>query len=284
MGFIAKNATKKRTAPASGPLNPALGGTPWLTTGAIPIGALVRSAVFALDITGARSMGRTTRRVSAFTPTSASHLWVETSDFRTWNLILGVTQEGSVAADWSVRLETDTAGHTCAVRTTHWRTLDGALVNGDHHDLLRDELLRALALGRATEANGEAEVTATSLRQEQPFTSPPPDAFELAFSFNTALDEADARERLGLVGHPVTSGGGDSITWSLGLPANGASDFATARFQPGQVSVAARVSAAVPAHRRIAAADLKGLIMRMRVCLKSKDENVTYQGAPEWAP
>jgi hypothetical protein len=278
-----ENATKKRTAPVSGPLNSALAGTPWLTTGAIPIGALVRSAVFAVDIIGARSVGRTGRRVSALTPTSASQFWVETSDFKTWALILGVTQEGSVVADWSVRLVTDTVGRTCTIRTTQWRRLDGALVNGDQHDLLRDDLLRALALGQVTEANGEAEMTTKSLGQEQPFAGPPPDAFDLAFAFTTALNEADTRNRLGLLGHPVIGGDADSVAWSLGLPANRESDFA-ARFRPGQISVTAHVSASVPAHRRIAAADLKALIMRMHVCLKSKDENVGYQGPSEWKP
>jgi hypothetical protein len=52
MGFITKSLTKKRVAPMSAPLNGALAGTPWTTTGAIPVGALMRSAAFSLAIEG----------------------------------------------------------------------------------------------------------------------------------------------------------------------------------------------------------------------------------------
>jgi hypothetical protein len=43
-------------------------------------------------------------------------------------------------------------------------TRDDVLVNGEHHDATRGELLRALALAKQTEAAGETDVSAASLR------------------------------------------------------------------------------------------------------------------------
>src|SRR5580692_641606 len=146
MGFVAKAATKKRVQPMSGPVNAALTGTPWLTTGGIPVGALIRSAVFGLDLTGARSSnarGRQSALASLFAPASSSHLWVETNDFKSWDFVLGADDgRENIAADWVVKLKMDNT--TVTVGTSRWLTRDDVLVHGSHHDALREELLRAL--------------------------------------------------------------------------------------------------------------------------------------------
>ncbi len=76
MGLIAKQQTKKRVAPVSRPVNVALVGTPWLTTGAIPTGALNRSSVFALNLGGVQSY----ETILSFG--TISELRAETDDFK----------------------------------------------------------------------------------------------------------------------------------------------------------------------------------------------------------
>jgi hypothetical protein len=283
VGLLAKSATKKRVAPSSGPVNTSLSGTPWLTTGAIPAGALVRSAVFALDLTGARS-SQSRGRTSSFAPTSASQLWVESFDFRTWRFILGVARvpEG-IAADWLVEL-TINDDQSATVATTSWLTKDDELVHGAHHDALRTELLRALALGQMTDAGGEADVTATSLNLVQPFERPGPDAFELVCSYETSLAKSDARDRIRLMGHPVIKDATTGVRHGLGLPKYFKNDFVDLTLRPGVVALSARVSSDTATSRRMSSADLRAYVKRLHFLLKNKDENVQYQGPAEWSP
>ena len=193
MGLIAKSQTKKRVAPQSGPMNSALAGAPWLTTGAIPTAALVRSAAFALNLTGTTSSSTRGRQnalaAALFSPLTSfsSKLWVETTDFKSWDVALGmVTAGGGVATDWLVNLRID--GSTATVVTTKWLAKDDVLVNASHHDALRQELLRALALAEQTDSDSEAEVGVASLKLSQPFGAAPPSATEFAFAIVTTLD------------------------------------------------------------------------------------------------
>jgi hypothetical protein len=219
MGLIAKAATKKRVQPMSGPVNDALVGSPWLTKGAIPTGALIRSSVFALNLTGVYSSnirGRQSALASLLTPTTSSHLWVETNDFKSWDFVLGINNgRDQIAADWMVRISID--NNTATVRTTRWLTKDGVLVHGSHHDALREELLRAVALGRQTDGGSEADVSATSLTIRQPFQSAAPGPIDLDFSITTALDETASRKLLDLIGYRVLDAPPAVIRWGLGL-------------------------------------------------------------------
>jgi hypothetical protein len=283
VGFIAKSQTKKRVAVVSGPVNEALAGTPWLTTAAIPTGALIRSSVFALDLTGVRS--NTARgSTSIFTPTYTAQLWVETNDFKKWVFVLGVGNgAGGIAADWVVELAIGD-DRSVSIGTSRWLTKDGALVHGDHHDALRTELLRAVGVGQLTEENGEAEVTASSLKIAQQFETPARGPEQSTFSYSTTLDLAAISERLQQAGLPVTSSSPESITWALGLPKHNSFDYATATLSGGSVSVDANVGSQSETARRMAHSDLRYLIERIRLCLRSKDPTAEFHGPEELAP
>jgi len=288
LGLLAKNATKKRVGPLSGPLNSALGGSPWLTTGAIPSAALVRSAAFALNLAGTTSNSLRGRRnaiaaalVSPLTSAS-SKLWVETTDFKTWEFALGMPAAGDAAAfDWVVKLAID--GSTATVATVNWLTKEDALVNAEHHDALRNELLRALALGELTDAAGEAEVSAASLAHAQPFAGAPPQPFDLSFAVVTSLDEAASRQCLGQLGRRVVSDSPAGIRWGLGLPRNDRTDHVTFTFGPGRLDGTAQVGSAAPGERRIAAYALRSFIDRVLFLIKhAGDEAATYEGPADW--
>lgn len=286
MGFVAKAATKKRVQPMSGPVNSALGGSPWLTTGAISAGALVRSAVFALDLTGARSSslrGRQAVLASLVAPTASSKLWVETDDFKSWDLVLGINNGlDGVAADWVLKLRINDT--TATVSTSKWLTKDDALVHGEHHDAVRSELLRALALGKPTEPEGEADVSAASLKYRQPFREPASAPLGFAFSIMTVLDESASRQRLELSGYRVLRKSPEAIRWGLGLPKNEATDYLEVRSHPGVLSAAAHVGSAQGGDRRIAAHALREFIKRALFLIRVKDHGATYEGPEEWRP
>lgn len=286
MGFVAKAATRKRVQPMSGPVNSALAGSPWLTTGAIPTGALVRSAVFALDLTGARSSslrGRQTALASLVAPTASSHLWVETDDFKSWDFVLGINNgRDGVAADWVVKLSINDA--TATVSTSRWLTKDDGLVHGEQHDAVRNELLRALALGQPTEPEGEADVSAASLKRSQPFREPAPAPAGFAFSIVTVLDEPTSRERLELSGYRILRRSPEAIRWGLGLPKNEATDYVEIRFHYGVLSAVAYVGSAHGGDRRIAARSLRQFIERALFLIRKKDQGATYKGPEDWRP
>jgi hypothetical protein len=286
MGFVAKATTKKRVLPTSGPLNDALTGSPWLTTGAIPVGALVRSAVFALDLTGARSSsvrGRQGALTSLLAPTASSHLWVETDDFKSWDFVLGMNNgRDEVAADWVVKLSISDA--TATVSTSRWLTRDDALVHGEHHDAVRNELLRALALGQSAEPAGEADVSAASLSCSQRFREPAPPAVGFSFSLMTALDGPASREQLEYSGYRVLGRTRDDIRWGLGMPKNAATDYVEISFHPGVLSATAQVASARGSDRRIAACALRQFIDRALFLIRIKDQDATYKGPEDWRP
>lgn len=286
MGFIAKAATKKRVQPMSGPVNNALLGTPWLTTGAIPTGALVRSSVFALDLTGARSSnfrGRRSALVSLVAPSSSSHLWVETNDFKTWDFVLGADDgRENIAADWTVALSV--GAEQAGVATRRYLTRDDALVHGEHHDALRDELLRTIALGQQAEDGSEADITATSLRIGLMFQTPAPAPLNATFSIVTALDEATSRKRLGFIGHRVVHDSPTGIQWGLGLAKNQDSDSVSISFGPGELRGTAQVTSWGSGERRIAVHALRKFVARALFLVRGADDQAAYKGPQELQP
>ena len=286
MGFIAKAATKKRVQPMSGPVNDALLGTPWLTTGAIPTGALVRSSVFALDLTGARSSnfrGRRSALASLVAPTSSSHLWVETNDFKSWDFVLGADDgRENIAADWSLQLRMGADG--AVVVTRKYLTRDDVLVHAEHHDALREELLRAIALGRQSEDGSEADITNASLGIGPSFKTPAPAPLNATFSILTALDEATSRQRLGLIGHRVVRDSPTGIQWGLGLAQNEASDYVSVSFGPGELRGTAQVTSWGSGERRIAVHALRMFVNRALFLIQKADDQAAYKGPEELQP
>jgi hypothetical protein len=286
MGLIAKSATKKRVQPMSGPVNGALGGTPWLTNGGIPAGALIRSAVLALDLTGTRSSslrGRQHVLASLVVPAFASHLWVETNDFRTWEFVLGIDNgREAIAADWVIRLSV--TPDTATVQTLRWLTKDDALVHGPQHDALRQELLRGLATGEQAEARGEDELGAASFKVALPFPAPPPEPGSVAFSLVTPLDEGTVRKRLALLGYRVLDDSPSGLRWGLGLPQYQEADHVAITFGAGALAGVASLGSLAGPGRRIAVQALRNFIDRALFLIRQADESVSYEGPGEWKP
>jgi hypothetical protein len=286
MGFIAKAATKKRVQPVEGALNEALRGTPWLTTGGIPTGAIVRSVVLSLDLTGARSSsfrGRRPALAGLVAPTSASHLWVETNDFKGWDFILGGNDgRDGIAADWAVHLKI--ADATATVGTSRYHTSDDVLVHGEHHDALRDQLLLAVAQGKLNDANAEDDISTTSLRTPQSFSAPAPEPFDVSFTIATSLDTSSIQKQCRLTGYRVLSAAPDSVSWGLGLPKNQAADFVVLGLASGGLRGIAQVRSDGAAGRRIAAWSLRKFIKRTHFLIRKLDENASYDGPEEFKP
>lgn len=283
MGFIAKNATRKRVMPASGPLNGSLSGMPWTTTGAIPAGALVRSAVFAVGIDGVKTTSASA--IGTFTPTYQAQVWLSSADSRSWRMVLGIPAgQRAITADWVVELVLDTQGRTATVVTSQYRAADGALMHADEHDKLRAELLRSLSLGVQSDADAEARITAMSLPAEQPFDEQPPEPFDIDFDISTSLDETAVRDRLRLVGHRVKEDTERSIRWGLGLPSDQDANEVTIILGEKMLRGHARVAGRTGPARRIAAADLRSFIERAVFWIKRQDAEATFRGPRKWAP
>ena len=283
MGLIAKSATKKRVAPARGPINETLIGAPWTTTGAIPTGALVRSALFSIPLGGVTSTNSS--RMGALTLKTTAHAWLESTDFRTWQIILGVSSlQKTITADWLVKLLLDVKEQTATVVTTQYRTLEGALLHPELHDAVRRELLRAISLGSQTDAEAEERVTSVSLQADQPFGKEPPGPSEVRFEISTTLEEHVLRERLRLLGHRVRETGADSIRWGLGLPADQDANEVTITLGDKVLQGYGRVAGASDLARRVATTDLRSFISRALFLVKSVDAEAAFQGPSEWAP
>lgn len=282
MGFIAKSTTNKRVAPASAPLNAALSGDPWLTTGAIPTGAIVRSVAFTLGTRGLASTSAAS--VGLLTPQTQSSFWVTSSGSSSWTLYLGVQVHNNISPDWQVDLKINKGSQTAAVATPRYRTLDDALANGTTHDKLRDELLRALSLGQAPDNQAEFNVSAASLQEEQEFYQAPPERFRLSFGIATALDQQAIRERLGTLGHRVIETTPATIRWGLGLPAQQAANHVSASLRGPGVAFDATIASEQPSGRRIAAQALAEFIKQTMFRIKRMDAGAVYQGPREWAP
>jgi hypothetical protein len=209
---------------------------------------------------------------------------VETQDFKTWNFILGVTKvPDGIAADWLVTMKIND-DQSVTVSTPQYLTKDGVLVHGEHHDALRAELLRALALGQLTDADSEAQMSAASLKIRQNFESAGPDRSSVSFRYSTSLSSEEARGRLRIVGMRVLQATPESFRWGLGLPKDSGENYATATIAPGTIEVEAQIEAETAVSRRMAASDLRFLTARIRLCLRTKDEAAQYHGPSEFAP
>jgi hypothetical protein len=270
-------------APVVGPLNEALHGGPWLTTGAVPTGALVRSAAFGMSIDGLASTNAAS--VGVFTPHFQANVWVRSSDFLDWDVMIGIsTDKGDLTPDWHVEVAIDPDEKSVVVATPRARTLEDKLVHGKEHDRLRDDLLRALALAVPAPATAEAEVSAKSLQTEVPFRGPAPDPREVSFQISTSLGADAARERLNLLGHRVLENGTNAMRWGLGLPnASGCNQIAF-EFRPGRLDGTASISDPSPVGRRFASTDLRSFIGRALFLIKASDDAAGYEGPEEWAP
>jgi hypothetical protein len=282
MGLLAKSTTKKRVQPAQGPLNEALQERePWAVDGGIPAGGLIRSVVFGIDLTGARSTSARGYGAS-FGPSRASQLWVRLKTSRTWSFVLGMEgTQGAVAKDWEVDLAI--APTEVGVATAGYVTRDDALVNGDHHDALRNELLRALGQGRAFDGDrGESDVSSASLAQPLVFTTPPTSETAVGFKLVCSLDEATAWEHLRLLGYrvlPATQGG---RRWGLGLPTNDDHDDVALDWTAVGLEGSARIGSQASGERRIAEAGLHAFISRAIFLLGRGGDQVTFEGDPQW--
>ena len=285
MGFLAKSATKKRIQPIAGPLNPALiSSGPWTTNGGVPTGALIRSAVLAVDLTGARSnsLRGTTSKLAAPFVGRASNLWVQMWQPREWNFILGINNgTGNIAADWSVKLQiTDSAAQ---VSTPNYLTKDDVLVHGEQHDALRSELLRALSLGTIDDPGSETELGQASLGAPQEFASPTPAPAKIEFSLRTGLAPEAVWPHLNLVGHRLLERNEQHATWGLGLPSNDGIDRASLHVEPGLLKGSAVIGSEGAFGRRVAKAGLLAFVGRALFLLGREDPDVRYEGPEEWA-
>jgi hypothetical protein len=71
--------------------------------------------------------------------------------------VLGINNgRDGETADWVVKLRID--GTTATVSISRWLIKDNVLVHGEHHDAVRNELLRALALGQSAEPARRLEI------------------------------------------------------------------------------------------------------------------------------
>jgi hypothetical protein len=286
MGFIAKSATKKRTQPLSAPLNPALVNEgPWTTNGGIPAGGLVRSAVIAVDITGARSTsmrGRTTAVAAVVAPSSVSHLWVQMTGPREWSFVLGVKNvRGGISADWAVDLRI--VDREIRVSTTHYLTHDDVLVHGDQHDALRNGLVRALSLGEQVDAGAEDALSTGSLTRPLSLGREAPAPTTVAFRFDTAHNPAECWQRLRLLGYRELPHDEQCGRWGLGLPANDNVDHVSLAIGPGSAVGDGRIGSEGKLDRRSAEAGLRSFIERTRFLLGRDDPDLRYDGPSEWS-
>lgn len=286
MGLLAKAATKKRIQPQTGALSPSLlSRGPWTTNGGVPAGGLVRSAVLALDITGARSTsirGRTSALAMALAPSAGSQLWVEKIASQQWSFVLGINNgKGGIAADWSLTLRIADTG--VEVATGHYLTEDGALVHGDLHDALRNELLGALALGERPEPDGEELLSSQSLARALTPAVAPPSPAEVDFQIHTALDIDQCWRQLALLGHRELGRNREGGTWGVGLPANDSVDQATLEVGTGVLGGRGRIGSDGTPARRVAEAGLGSFIERSLFLLGREDPSLRYVGPAEWA-
>ena len=286
MGLLAKAATKKRIQPQAEALSPSLlSHGPWATNGGVPVGGLVRSAVLALDITGARSTsirGRTSSLAMAFAPSAGSQLWVTMVSAREWSFVLGIHNgQGGIAADWSLTLRiTDSSAE---VATGHYLTHDGALVHGDLHDALRAWLLSALAQGERPDPHNEEALSSQSLARTLTPAGAQPSAAQVDFQIHTRLDTDGCWRALSLMGHRELGRSEEAGSWGLGLPENDDMDRVTLEIKPGLVAGRGRIGSDGNLARRVAVAGLRSFIERALFLLGREDPGVQYVGPPEWA-
>jgi hypothetical protein len=284
MGLLAKSATKRRVLPATGPINDALRAMPqpWRTNAAIPVGAIVRATAGGVGLADARS---TTARGTTSTLASSllslqSQLWIRAITPTHWKLTLGVTgPTGEIATDWTVELTIQ--DDSAEIATSAYTTSDGTLVNGDLHDHLRMNLLRAVGLAEAP-LEVESNLSRESLTHPLTFTAAPTDPMELEFGIRTRLGEAESLQALTGMGFRRPKG--SENRWAIGLPAYDATDFVAMEVETGRLRLHAQIrSEAIPG-RRVAARGLSAFISRSVFLLRRVDDSAQYEGPPDWRP
>lgn len=284
MGFIERGKTRKRVLPSTGPLAPSMVGEQWALNGGIAGGAVARAAAFALALKGMRSSphrGAVTEifGMAVLFDHQATRLWVEAPTLERWRFTLGVpAEDGRIEPDWTVELNVD-RGRSVSVMTTSMTVDDDALRHGDEHDRLREGLVDGFGSGRWSDDRA-SEVSARSLAVSQPFVSPPPEPFELAFGFTADLTDTEFRGRLAKVGFRLLEDESGLLRFGLGL--SNEEDHVAVRIVPGRLHMTAQVTSKSGASRRIASASLRQFIERVKALLFVSDQSSTYLGPTEW--
>jgi hypothetical protein len=199
-----------------------------------------------------------------------------------WSFTLGVNNGGNaIAADWAVQLRlTDS---TAQVSTTHYLTKDDVLVHGEQHDVLRNEILRALSLGKMEDPECETELAHASLGRRQEFARPARAPVTVDFALRTKLEPQSAWARLNLVGHRLLQRDERQGVWGLGLPAYDDTDRVSIHVGPDRLTGRAVIASEPTLARRAAEAGLLSFIARARFLLGREDPDLHYEGPDEWA-
>lgn len=283
MGMLDKLETKRRTQPATGPVNANLPMTPWLVGTAIPLASLLRDVVFKHGMAG---MSSQIRRGSApalatlfFEPSRPTRMRVESKDFKVWEFALGAKTIKGWAYDWELRLTIQDGQAT--VETLRWLTTDGKLAKGDFHDTFRQELLNAVATGAVEGLDAEANVSAASLALPILFAAPAVERAEVPFEFVTSLARDQLVKRMTTLGFRLRLDG-DEMRWSLGLPADDQRDFAVAKVGPNGVKGVAHITSTDPASRRVAEQGLRVFLDLGSTLIRLDDEQVRVVAPDEW--
>ena len=249
VGILAKSATKKRTVATAGPLNAALIKGPWVVNGGVLRAALIRSAVLAVDLVGARSSSNR-GRTSVFAPSYTSQFWVPMVALRHWRTSASTTAR--VGSPRTGQSTSRSADDDVAVTTPTYLTKDGALMHGEQRRV-KIALLHALALGEQSPAKDEIELSAQSLTRVLTFDEAAPPAERLDFTLFTDADAAVCEEQLKILGLRKTAAGEGEIRLAIGLPTNDALDYVTLRIEPGRVAGHGEIGSDSEMSRRIAA-------------------------------
>lgn len=204
MGFISKAQTKNRTAPKQFPNQ--------LGNAVERVWAMEKLLQTVAVMFGAQSMtssvlrGRQSTLVSLFNVGEVtSDFWYEKTAFTNWQLTIGAESTKGIAVDWAVSVQLGSApeGPIVAVNTIHALTVDGALVKGELHDLLRETIGTSASSGElpdSTDTLLQEIVSASYAAPVHPVLEKTPSSFRQRFSIVSPMNQVDIQARIVLLG------------------------------------------------------------------------------------
>jgi hypothetical protein len=235
MGYLAKKATEKKVAVATGPVGfPTQDDASWSVRGRVRAAAIIRGAALDLKLKHAYSnvnkTGRNPLLAGAIVGAATSVdtiLWMRETGRRSWEVWLGaVSVNGDMSVDWQCEVIVNPG--QVSISTPKYFTRDGTMLKEKQHDQFRQMVFERMAAGAPREPGDSIELSKYSMA-----TSGVSDLVE---PLGALVDEfcIESAKPLEQVGMDLFSGGFGSpqlectdgrFRWGLGLPTGWAGNW-----------------------------------------------------------
>ena len=278
MGLLAKKRTVKRVAPVRGPFaaaNSFVKEEPWLTHEHLVASAAIRGALLNIGVGDAKST--TSRSGGIGAVMFPSTLWLSWNDANTASIIMGCLNDKlSIAADWVLEVS---VGADVIANTTKYKVLGDELVNGGTYDLVKEEVLAALASGGGDAEAVEIAASERAIKVAVDAGPRPEPIGQESFTFTTRSSPEEIQRALHSISLPRADDQPNSMAWTLGLASKSTADRITVATTPQSDNYSGLVVCTDDSgllHARVARAGLRNWFVQAKYQLSKLDPDTTW--------